>query len=139
MKRRSFLKAAAAVFPAPGLAAFALGRNSQAPGEEGIHPVGAGEDRFRESHSRGYSTILFKVTPRETSGGLFVIEHANLVKGGPPLHYHPHQEEWFYVMDGAVLFQIGGTRKTLHSGESVLGPRVFPTHSYRLAKGRAEC
>ena len=88
--------------------------------------VPAGEDRFGEAHSRGYSSILFKVMPRETDGGLFIIEHTNLVKGGPPFHLHVHQEEWFYVVEGEVLFQVGDSRKRLRAGDSILGPRGVP-------------
>jgi quercetin dioxygenase-like cupin family protein len=126
MERRSFLKSAAAVFPAAGLGAFALGEVAAAPVAEGVHPVGAGQDRLGETHSLGFSTILFKVLPRETGSGLFVIEHMHLGNGGPPLHFHLQQEEWFYVMEGEVLFQLGGERKKLGAGESVLGPRGVP-------------
>jgi len=126
MKRRSFLKTAAALLPAAGLNSLAFAQASGAPATDQVHVVGSGLDRFGESRSRGFSSILFKVMPRDTGGGLFIIEHANLVKGGPPLHLHLHQEEWFYVMDGEVLFQIGDIRKQLRSGESVLAPRNIP-------------
>ena len=36
------------------------------------------------------------------------------------------QEEWFFVMEGEVLFQVGERRVTLHAGESILGPRGVP-------------
>ena len=124
MERRSFLKAAAAAFPAAGLGEFELGQSATASGE--IHPVGAGQDRSGETHSLGFSTILFKVLPRETGSGLFVIEHKDLGHGGPPVHFHRHQEEWFYVMEGEVLFQVGDSRKWLGAGESLLGPRGVP-------------
>jgi quercetin dioxygenase-like cupin family protein len=130
MKRRSFLKTAAAVFPVAGFPAFAVGQTSAAPfsaqASAQIHLVGAGQDRLGESHSRGYSSILFKVLPSETNSGLFVIEHSGLTKGGPPLHLHLHQEEWFYVVEGEVLFQLGDQRKKLRAGDSVLGPRNVP-------------
>jgi quercetin dioxygenase-like cupin family protein len=131
LKRRDLLKCAAFVlpaagFPAAGFEAFALGQSAALPPTGGIHPVEAGQDRFGETHSLGYSTILFKAVPRETNGGLLMIEHKNLMKGGPPLHFHLYQEEWFYVMEGEVLFEVGGSRRTLRSGESVLGPRDSP-------------
>lgn len=131
MKRRSFLKATAALLPAAGLQDFAIAQASPAqpataPASDQVHIVGAGQDGFGESHSLGFSSILFKVLPRETGGGLFVIEHTHLAKGGPALHYHLHQEEFFYVMEGEVLFQIGDRRVRLRSGESVLGPRNIP-------------
>ena len=127
MERRWFLKSAAAAFPAAGLGAFSLGQVAAATvAADGVHPVGAGEDRLGETHSLGFSTILFKVLPRETGSGLFVIEHKGLGHGGPPVHIHLHQDEWFYVMEGEVLFQLGGEHRTLRAGESVLGPRGVP-------------
>ena len=126
MKRRSFLKTAAAVLPAAGLGGLSLDRVLAAPSRDEIHVVPAGQDRLDKSHSLGFSSIGFKVLPRETGGGLFVIEHSHLVRGGPPLHYHPHQEEWFYVMEGEVLFQVGDKKARLGSGESLLGPRGIP-------------
>jgi mannose-6-phosphate isomerase-like protein (cupin superfamily) len=126
MKRRSFLKATAALLPAAGLERFALTQPSTTLPSDQVHVVGSGQDRLGESRSLGFSSIQFKVLPRETGGGLFVIEHTHLAKGGPSLHYHLHQEEWFYVMEGEVLFQVGDRRMRLRSGESVLGPRNVP-------------
>ena len=130
MKRRSFLKATAAFLPVAGFQNFALEQvAAQAPvppPSSEIHVVGSGQDRFGEHHSLGFSTILFKVPARETNGNLFVIEHQNLIKGGPPVHFHLHQEEWFYVMEGEVVFQVGDQRKVLRSGESILAPRMIP-------------
>ena len=122
MERRAFLKGAA-VFPVAGLESFALAEVAAPAGATAIHVVSGGRDRFEEKHTLGYSTLLFKATPKETNGCLLMIEHLNLTKGGPPVHIHPHQDEWFYVMEGKVVFQVGNTRKTLTAGDSVLGPR----------------
>jgi mannose-6-phosphate isomerase-like protein (cupin superfamily) len=128
MKRRSFLRSAAAILPA-GLESLALAQAPPVAAPAAVVP--AGQDRLGEFHSRGVSTILFKVLPRETNGGLFVLEHHNMTKGGPPLHLHLHQEEWFYVIEGKVVFQIGEGRKELGPGDSILGPRMVPhTFSY---------
>ncbi len=126
MKRRSFLKNAAALLPAAGLHDLVLAQASTALSTQGIHVVAADQDRFGESHSLGFSRIRFKVGTHETGGGLFVIEHENLLRGGPPLHLHLYQDEWFYVMEGEVLFQVGSQRTRLGPGESVLGPRRIP-------------
>ena len=123
-KRRSFLKSAAA-FPLAGFESFSFAQ-APAAGSAAAHPVGAGQDRLGEKHSLGFSTILFKALPRETSGSLLMIEHIGLGHGGPPVHFHLHQDEWFYVMEGEVLFEVAGERKTLRAGESVLGPRGIP-------------
>ncbi len=125
MQRRSFLKTTAAAFPVAGLQAFALAAASE-PASSEPHPVLAGQDRSGESHSLGFSRILFKVATRDTNGGLFIIEHANLVKGGPRLHLHPYQDEYFYLMEGEVLFQVGDKQMKLHGGDSIVGPRGIP-------------
>lgn len=130
MKRRSFLTTAAALFPTAGLETFAFNQPSPVA-VPAIHLVPDGQDRLGESHSRGFSSILFKVLPNETNGGLFILEHHHMIRGGPPLHYHLHQEEWFYVVEGKVLFQVGDARKELGPGDSLLGPRMVPhTFSY---------
>ena len=134
MKRRSFLKSAAAIFPAAGFDPLAFAQTSVNPSPEGAHVVPAGEDRLGESHSRGFSSILFKVLSRETGNNLFVIEHWNLVKGGPPLHLHTRQEEYFYVIAGEVLFQVGDSRRHLKAGDSILGPRGIP-HTFAAIEG----
>jgi quercetin dioxygenase-like cupin family protein len=135
IKRRSFLKNAAAIVPISGFSsiAFADPRQSRPSGQEDV--VLAGKDRLGERHPRGYSSILFKVLPRDTSNGMFVIEHTKLVKGGPPLHMHPHQEEYFYVMEGEVQFQLGDKRAQLSAGDSILGPRGIP-HTFAAVEGK---
>ena len=135
MKRRSFLKTAAAFFPAAGLESFALAESPASSIADRVHPIPAGEDRLSETHTLGFSTIRFKVLPRETSNGLFIIEHMNLIAGGPPLHLHPYQEEYFYVIEGEVHFQVGDVRKTLRTGDSLLGPRGIP-HTFSAAHGK---
>jgi quercetin dioxygenase-like cupin family protein len=57
---------------------------------------------------------------------LFIIEHTTRQKGGPPRHIHPHQDEWFYVIEGEFLFEVGHDRVTLRPGGSILAPRNLP-------------
>ena len=118
MKRRNFLKSAAATFPFALSHPFALGTEpSEFPIKEG-HVVLAGEDINSENRTLGFSHISFKISTQETGGNFFLFEHSNLVPGGPPLHFHYDQEEWFYVMEGEVLFQIGEKRIQLKAGDS---------------------
>jgi quercetin dioxygenase-like cupin family protein len=126
MKRRGFLKSAASAFPFAITQSFALASPPSSPSSKEAHVVLSSEDRFGETHSRGYSRILFKNSTQEAGGSLFVIEHVNLTGGGPPLHIHNEQEEWFYVMEGEVLFQVGEKRTRLKPGDSLLGPRGVP-------------
>jgi quercetin dioxygenase-like cupin family protein len=126
MKRRSFLKSAASAFPIVLAEPFAVAAQPSDSPQKEIRPVLSGEDRFGKNWSRGYSRILFKNSTQETSGNFFVIEHDNLISGGPPVHSHLEQEEWFYVMEGEVQFQIGEKRLRLKAGDSILGPRRIP-------------
>jgi mannose-6-phosphate isomerase-like protein (cupin superfamily) len=131
MRRRSFLKTAGAAFPVAVMERLALGQGaSGASGGSGApseaHVVGAGQDRFGEEHSLGFSTILFRVGTKDSGGSLFAIEHRGLGKGGPPEHFHLYQDEWFYVLEGEVRFRVDGKETLVRPGESVLGPRRVP-------------
>ena len=126
MKRRNFLKSAASAFPLALTQPFAHATESSDTPLQDAHFVPAGQDIFGESRSLGFSRISFKTSPQETGGNLFLIEHTNLVSGGPPLHLHHAQEEWFYIMEGEVLFQVGEKRLQLKPGDSVLAPRKIP-------------
>jgi len=126
LHRRSFLKAIASIAPAAAL--HNLEAQAPAPTSPAeVHLLGAGQDRSGHLHSLGFSSLAFKVSTSDTAGNLFIIEHRNLTPAsGPALHMHLSQEEWFYVMEGEVLFQVGGQRLHLRAGESVLAPRLVP-------------
>ncbi len=126
MKRRNFLKSAASAFPLALSQPFALATDSPGFPLKEAHLVPAGQDIAGENRTLGFSRIAFKTSSQETGGNLFLIEHSNLLAGGPPLHYHYDQEEWFYVMEGEVLFQVGEKRIQLKAGDSVLAPRKIP-------------
>jgi len=140
MQRRAFLQTAAAVFPAAALPEFVVAQSPAAPSSAqdsapppALHVVGANEDRFGHPHSLGFSSILFKIATADCDGRLFLIEHQHATPGGgPALHLHLNQEEWFYVMEGDVDFQVGEKRLRLHAGESVLAPRRVP-HTFSPA------
>jgi quercetin dioxygenase-like cupin family protein len=87
--------------------------------------VATDKDQFGEFRGLGVSKITFKVTPK-TSDGVFIIENTFHEKGGPAKHLHYDQEEWFYVVEGDFLFEIGDERFKLQTGDSVLAPRQVP-------------
>ncbi len=64
-----------------------------------------------------------KVSGSDTDGDLFVIENTNDSKGGPPRHLPHSQEEWFYVVDGEYVAEVGDERYRLGPGDSVFAPR----------------
>jgi quercetin 2,3-dioxygenase len=89
-------------------------------------PVWAGADREGERRGMGITTLAFKVMPRETGGGLFVVEQTSHGRGGPPRHVHLHQEEWFYPLAGEFVVEVGGRTHRLGTGDSILAPRDIP-------------
>ncbi|HEV2134703.1 MAG TPA: cupin domain-containing protein [Terracidiphilus sp.] len=126
MRRRNFLKSAASTFPFALSLPFALGSEaSQFPIKE-AHLVLADEDIDNQKRSLGFSRISFKISTQETGGNFFLFEHSHLLPGGPPLHFHYDQEEWFYIVEGEILFQIGEKRFQLKPGDSMLAPRKVP-------------
>jgi quercetin dioxygenase-like cupin family protein len=102
--------------------------NESQPAQAGVPPVlrvAAGADRFGEQRGLGISEISFKVCPVD-SNGLLILENTFHAKGGPARHLHNEQDEWFYVVEGAFLFEVGQERLRLQPGDSLLGPRQVP-------------
>lgn len=87
--------------------------------------VAAGADCFGEARGLGVSTIQFKVAG-QGSDGLFVLENTFHAKGGPARHLHFDQDEWFYVVAGEFLMEVGNERFALHPGDALLAPRNVP-------------
>ena len=87
--------------------------------------VAAGADCFGEARGLGVSTIQFKVAG-QGSDGLFVLENTFHAKGGPARHLHCDQDEWFYVVAGEFLMEVGNERLALHPGDALLAPRNIP-------------
>lgn len=95
--------------------------------------VKPGESRMPVLRPAG-SEILVKVSP-EDSDGRFSI---GLVKvqpmGGPPLHIHSREDEWFFILRGELTIQVGDDRITARPGTSVFGPRGVP-HTFQNLTG----
>lgn len=87
--------------------------------------IPAGEDRFGEHRGLGISAIKFKVTPSDENGVL-ILENTFREKGGPAKHLHYDQDEWFYVVQGEFLFEVGEQKFRLQTGDSLLAPRRVP-------------
>ena len=74
----------------------------------------------------GVIPLQIKVSTNDTDGDLFVFEHANMGRGGPPRHFHYEQDEWFRAVKGEFLFEVGDERFTLRPGDSLFAPRKVP-------------
>jgi quercetin dioxygenase-like cupin family protein len=87
--------------------------------------VAAGEDRFGDHRGLGVSTIAFKVVPHDWAD-LLIVENTFHANGGPARHLHYEQDEWFYVLEGDFLIEVGNERRMLQAGDSLLAPRQVP-------------
>jgi mannose-6-phosphate isomerase-like protein (cupin superfamily) len=83
-------------------------------------------DRLGEHLGNSISDFFFKVLTEDSHGGLLVVEMTHHAKGGPVRHFHYEQDEWFYIVEGEYVFEVGQERFRLKPGDSVFGPRKVP-------------
>lgn len=126
LKRRSFLQLAAAAIPSSLFAKTLQPQPStQAPPSPApvTVPIHSGEDRYDFKRIIPNGTTTFKVSSKDCSGDFFAMEHHHTTRGGPPRHLHHNEDEWFYVIEGDYLVEVGTKLHRLKAGDSVLGPR----------------
>ena len=97
--------------------------------------LAAGADREGESRGLGISSIAFKVTT-PNPGDVFILENTFLAKSDPVRHLHYDQDEWFYILEGEFLFEVGAERFRLQPGDSLLAPRRVPHVWAFVGEGR---
>lgn len=89
--------------------------------------VRAAHDRHgRDTELFGVSPNRVKVSAADTAGRLSLFEYEGHGRGGPPLHIHAAQDEIFVVLQGAYMFEVGGQRRRLTAGDTILAPRGVP-------------
>ena len=135
MKRRNFLSAGAIIIPA-----LTLGQRSGFKKQrlkKGF-VVKANEGRFNEKTViSGNCPNDIKVSTKDTGGDLSAFTYTGNVKGGPPLHVHPFQDEMFFILEGDFLFQVGEDKHNLTTGDTIFLPRNVPhTFAQLTDKGR---
>jgi mannose-6-phosphate isomerase-like protein (cupin superfamily) len=90
-------------------------------------------DRVRFGPGGGEYHIV--ATAAETGNTHFAFEAIEPPGGGPPLHIHTREEEFFLVLDGEVSFYIGGRVIHARPGESAFVPRGTP-HCFKNTSTR---
>jgi quercetin dioxygenase-like cupin family protein len=133
MKRNSFL-ASLLVMVAGPLKTFAKILAPFKPANKGFK-IARGEGRIHghiETRGRLPGVVDLKVSGSDNDGNFAVFEQTVLAKGaGVPLHFHPDQDEMFYVLDGSYRFKIGDEIFNLQTGDSIFLPRKIP-HAWML-------
>ena len=62
-------------------------------------------------------------TREQTGGSLGVWRYTKVLEGGPPLHIHRAEDEFFYVLSGEFNFQLGDCIKHTPAGSFVFIPK----------------
>ena len=62
---------------------------------------------------------LVKVSPSDSGGALAAFHLVAPPMSGPPRHVHSREDEWFYVLEGELVFELDGARHTVGAGGSV--------------------
>jgi quercetin dioxygenase-like cupin family protein len=124
MKRRNFLFATLAAIPSFSLSQI---KNVKKMRIEKGFKVNSDEARFGVRYKmKGVTvnTLDIKISGKDTAGDLAVFEQTGLTpNGGPPLHIHLYQDEWFYVAEGEYLFQVGEEKFKMKPGDTIFLPR----------------
>lgn len=133
MKRRQFLQT-------PLLAAAltsAIQTDAKERPKKGFK-VSAGKDRFQqELHIMGGQFDRI-VSAEDTDGDLLIYNTVRQEKGGPALHLHHEQDEWFYVIKGEFLVKVGDDTFTLKPGDSAFAPRKIPHAFAKVNEGEGQ-
>jgi mannose-6-phosphate isomerase-like protein (cupin superfamily) len=135
MKRRKFLKLSIAT---TALAALAPGAESAGANQKRTSAgfrVGARKARLEEELLIMGGRFDLKVSSRDTGGELCIYDTYRDAKGGPALHVHYFQDEWFYVIRGEFIFRVGEDTFRLNPGDSAFGPRKVPHAFAKVGDG----
>ena len=123
MRRGSFILAAVGTFFTPLIARAGDKIQNIRKG----FLVKAGESRTgRHLKMKGVTlnVLDLKISSADTFGELAVFEQTGFTNmGGPPLHIHPYQDEFFYILEGEYQFQVDQSRYHLSPGDTIFLPR----------------
>ncbi len=70
--------------------------------------------------------MTFKALAEDTGGRLAVWEQLLPHRSSPPLHVHHCDDEAWFVLDGALTFQVADSTWTAEAGSFVWAPRGLP-------------
>lgn len=124
MRRGRFILAALAIFPLTSFSnriARLMTRMNKG------FKVNSGESRIgRHYEMKGITlnVLDLKVSSEDTDGAIAVFEQTGFTpKGGPPLHVHQYQDEFFFIIEGEYQFQVGDDKYQMKAGDTIFLPK----------------
>jgi mannose-6-phosphate isomerase-like protein (cupin superfamily) len=67
--------------------------------------------------------VTIKISSRDTGGAFTVFEGRTRPQSGPPLHRHHHEDEYWFIVEGAYKFVVDGEEIYAGAGDTVFAPR----------------
>lgn len=100
---------------------------NQAPA---LNPVAI---QSNEGEARWWFAALavIKATAADTGGQMTIVEVTEPPRAEAPLHVHHREDEGFWVLEGHVTLEVGGTVIEASAGAYAFGPRDIP-HRYKV-------
>ena len=126
---------------ATAFALIARGVETTRPGSERAtkgFQIGSQKDRYQEELLVMGGRFDLKVSSRGTGGDLCIYDTVRESKGGPALHRHHFQDEWFYVIRGEFIAQVGDVSMNLRPGDSAFAPRTIPHAFAKTSDGEGQ-
>ena len=133
MKRSVFLQ-----IPLVASALLANAKNLSKDRANKGFKVEAGKDRFQEELLIMGGHFDCKVSGKDTDGDLCIYDTLRQEKGGPALHLHYNQDEWFYIIKGEFIAKIGEDILHLRAGDSAFAPRKIPHAFAKISDGEGQ-
>jgi mannose-6-phosphate isomerase-like protein (cupin superfamily) len=62
----------------------------------------------------------------DTAGAFALFDVMTPPGGGPPLHLHHREDEFFFILEGEAEFMVAGQRNRAGAGTFVAAPREIP-------------
>ena len=69
---------------------------------------------------------------------MYVFESTRVKEGGPILHTHFDQDEWWYILKGEFLIKVGEKTFNAKAGDVVFGPRMVPHAMAKVGQEEAK-
>ena len=89
--------------------------------------VAKGKDRNDAPITLFEGDVFFtKIATADTDGQVYIYESTRVKPGGPPLHVHYEQDEWWYILKGKFMIKVGEQVFNVQAGDCVFGPRNVP-------------
>ena len=85
-------------------------------------------------HTTG-DKVWVKVSGQDTANAWSMFESRVPSGLSLPLHVHHEQDEWFWVLEGNFVFEVGGQKHQLSAGMSVLLRRKIPHRWKKTSDG----